>query len=120
MKRSTAPPIRAISIRQPHAEAILRGTKKRELRKMPTNIRETVWIYASRKADGRDARYRIEKDPEDLPRGVIVGTVDIVGCRKNDDPEYKFAYILKNPRRLPRVKRPTNDARPVFWRPVFA
>ncbi len=118
MKSEKAPrPIRAISIKQPHAEAILRGTKRHEYRTIPTIIRETVWIYASLKPAAADARYRIPVDPEDLPRGVIVGTIDIVGCRKRGRRDY--AYVLKNPRRLPRLKRPTNHACPVFWRPVF-
>ena len=39
--------MRALSIRQPYAEQILRGTKKIEYRGRPTNIRERVYIYAS-------------------------------------------------------------------------
>ena len=38
---------RAISIRQPYAELILRGKKKNEFRSRPTNIRERVYIYAA-------------------------------------------------------------------------
>ena len=42
------PPIqRAISIRQPWVELILRGDKQKEFRSRPTNIRERVYIYAS-------------------------------------------------------------------------
>lgn len=40
---------RAISIRQPFVELILRGLKKREYRSKPTNIRERVYLYASLK-----------------------------------------------------------------------
>ena len=39
--------IRAISIRQPFVEMILRGTKKIEYRSRKTNIRECVYLYAS-------------------------------------------------------------------------
>lgn len=39
--------MRALSIRQPYAEQILRGEKKIEYRSRPTNIRERVYIYAS-------------------------------------------------------------------------
>jgi predicted transcriptional regulator len=42
-------PIRAISIRQPWVELILRGVKKKEYRSQPTNIRERVYLYASAK-----------------------------------------------------------------------
>src|SRR5262245_60102384 len=39
-------PMRALSIRQPHAEAIMRGVKKTEYRSGPTNVRGRVLIYA--------------------------------------------------------------------------
>ena len=39
--------MRALSIRHPYAEQILRGKKKAEYRSRPTNIRERVYIYAS-------------------------------------------------------------------------
>ena len=38
---------RAISIRQPWVEQILRRVKSREFRDFPTNIRERVYLYAS-------------------------------------------------------------------------
>jgi hypothetical protein len=59
LKRS----IRALSIRQPHAENILRGRKRIEYRSRPTKIiGERVYIYASlRPAEGG----------EQLPRGVL-------------------------------------------------
>ena len=37
---------RALSIRQPHAEMILRGKKEFEYRRQTTNIRGWVYIYA--------------------------------------------------------------------------
>jgi hypothetical protein len=57
--------MRALSIRQPHIEAILRGVKKIEYRSIRTNIRERVYLYASlgRYADDVEAEmlanYRI-------------------------------------------------------------
>ena len=38
--------MRALSVRQPYAELILRGEKKIEYRSKPTNIRERVYLYA--------------------------------------------------------------------------
>ncbi len=38
--------MRALSIRQPHAEAIMRRVKPIEYRTRPTHIRERVYIYA--------------------------------------------------------------------------
>lgn len=40
---------RAISIRQPYVEMILRGVKKVEYRSQVTHIRERVYLYASLK-----------------------------------------------------------------------
>jgi hypothetical protein len=37
----------ALSLRQPHAEQVLRGKKKIEYRSMPTSKRERVYIYAA-------------------------------------------------------------------------
>jgi hypothetical protein len=47
--------MKALSIRQPHAEQILRGKKKIEYRNMPTNKRERVYIYASKTPADHDA-----------------------------------------------------------------
>ena len=67
--------MRALSIRQPYAEQILRGTKVFEYRSRPTTIRERVYIYASCKP-GPDREFeRMRIKPGDLPTGVLVGTV---------------------------------------------
>lgn len=42
-------PTRAISVRQPYVEMILRGIKKSEYRSQLTHIRERVYLYASLK-----------------------------------------------------------------------
>jgi hypothetical protein len=100
---------RAISIRQPYVEQILQGEKVNEYRSRPTNIRERVYLYASQKpADGYDVG--------DLPRGLIVGTVEIIDCRW-DDGEGCYAYVLANPRRLRQPLKPTNHPQPVWFRP---
>jgi hypothetical protein len=80
-------PTRALSIRQPHAEAIMRGVKTIEYRSAPTRIRGCIYIYASL------GRYSAEDEAEmmaeygiddvacdDLPRGVIIGTVELHDC----------------------------------------
>ena len=95
--------IRAISIRQPYAEAILRHKKKFEYRSVPTKITERVFIYAGERwadnaaaKDWRDAGGRSNR----LPRGVIVGTVELAGC---GPWRGGFRYFLRHPRRLARV-----------------
>jgi hypothetical protein len=66
----------ALSIRQPHAEQILRGKKKIKYRNMPTNERERVYVYASMTPADQDAWDDIGLEPGDLSTGVIVGCWD--------------------------------------------
>ena len=77
--------MRALSIRQPWAELILLGHKSIEVRSQRTNIRERVHIYAGRNRIEADEEARIAAqfgiDVDVLSRGVLVGTVEIVGCR---------------------------------------
>jgi len=108
---------RAISIKQPFVEQILRGTKRYEYRSVPTNIRERVYLYASLSPrTDKDAWRGITKLKGQLPLGLIVGSVEIVGCRR-DSGEY--AYKLAAPMRLRVPLRPINQPCPVFWRPKF-
>jgi len=77
--------MRALSIRQPWAELIILGQKIIEVRSQRTNIRERVYIYAGRNKIEAEEEARIAAkfgiDVDGLPRGVLVGTVEIVGCR---------------------------------------
>jgi hypothetical protein len=114
------PPItRAISIRQPLVEQILRGQKKFEYRSKSTNIRERIYLYASAKPFDDPALWRkMKAQPGDLPTGVIVGSVEITECRWDDDNGC-YAYRLANPERLDAHLSPINQPQPVFWRPQF-
>lgn len=109
---------RALSLRQPWAELVMRGEKKVEYRNMPTNVRERVWIYAGegryRKAD--EAAWSDEHglDLDALPRGVIVGSVEIVGCRECDE---EFEWDLARPERAKRLVRPRKQPQPRFFYP---
>lgn len=105
----------ALSIRQPHAEAILRGIKKVEYRSQATTIRGRVLIYASRipvddvpswmkKYGIRDQAY------DDLPRGVIVGSVEIHDCQGGD-------WHLCNPQRATKLLTPRNRPQPIWFYP---
>jgi hypothetical protein len=110
---------RAISIRQPFVELILRRKKKIEFRSIPTKIRERVYLYAGRKpADSPRAWRQAGAQPGELPTGVIVGSVEIVGCRY-DQQNDEYHYVLRAPRRLARPLHPKNQPQPVFWRPKF-
>jgi hypothetical protein len=96
--------MRALSIRQPYAEQILRGTKQFEYRSRPTSIRERVYIYASLKPGKAEEFKRLHIQPGDLPTSVLVGTVEITEC-SGEPSDYK--WHLARPRRLQRHLRPT-------------
>ena len=110
---------RAISIRQPWVEMILRGIKTKEYRSVPTAIRERVFIYASLKpGDSNSDWKKVGKAPGDLPVGQIVGTVEVVNCRRNSLMNC-YEYHLARPRRLRRPLVATNQPNPIWWRPRF-
>ena len=112
-------PTHAISIRQPHVELILRGIKKAEYRSRPTNIRGRVYLYASKSPADWPAGWRkAGAEPGDLPTGIIVGTVEIVDCRW-DGRWGRYAYGLRDPKRLKHKLYARNRPNPCFWRPEF-
>lgn len=88
--------IRALSIRQPYAERILRGEKQLEYRSWPTSYRGKVYIYAAKTPVNLPGHHD-PLDPLTLPRGVIVGTMDIIDCQKG--AKY-FEWHLANPIRF--------------------
>jgi hypothetical protein len=111
-------PTYAITIRQPYVELILRGIKK-EYRSRPTEIRGRVYLYASKRpADSPIEWQKVAAYPGMLPTGVIVGTVEIIDCRQ-DEQRCSYVYDLRNPRRLAHSLRPKNQPNPGFWCPKF-
>lgn len=75
----------ALGIRQPWAELILRGIKSIEVRSLATSVRGPIYIYASKAVansePARAAANRHQLDVDSLPRGALVGTVEVIGCR---------------------------------------
>jgi hypothetical protein len=65
--------MRSLSVRQPYADRIMRGTKRIENRSRPTKVRGRIYIYASLTPASSKG--------EDLPHGVIIGTVELFGWR---------------------------------------
>ena len=111
---------RAISIRQPWVEQILRGIKKKEYRDVPTRIRERVYLYASLTPDDSPNDWRrVKKAPGQLPVGKIVGTVEVVDCRWNNRLN-RYEYALARPKRLKSPRMATNQPNPIWWRPKFS
>jgi len=106
--------MRALSIRQPQAEQILRDTKRFEYRSRPTAIRERVYIYGSLKPGAAEEFQRMRVQPGDLPTGVLVGTVEISGCRGKPGA---YKWHLARPQRLPHLHRPKRQPQPVWFNP---
>jgi len=107
---------RAISIRQPYVEMILRGIKKAEYRSKLTHVRGQVYLYASLKPGNEKYYAKLGVVPGTLPTGLIVGTVEIIDCK------YRLWYgdyqwILANPKRLKTPIKPERQPQPVFFKP---
>ena len=106
--------MKALSIRQPWAELILRGIKTTEQRSRPTTIRGRIYIYAALGRSHPDDEAECEADygidVDSLPRGVIVGTVELHDC---DGDEWQ----LRKPERAKVLRKPDNHAMPVWFTP---
>jgi hypothetical protein len=109
-EKTTMKNMRALSIRQPYAEQILRGNKKIVYRGRSTNIRERVYIYASLTPGDAEDWEAMKMQPGDLPRGVLVGTVEISDCTGRPG-DYK--WHLTKPDRLKRQMKPKKHPQPV-------
>lgn len=125
--------MRALSIRHPWAELILRGIKTIEVRSSNTKVRGRVYIYASLgryPADLEDqCSDQFGLDMDALPRGVLVGTVEITGsrpleftdseaaCFEIEVVEKQFAWLVANPERASELLKPTKHPQPVWFNP---
>lgn len=110
-------PVRALSIRQPHAEAIMRTVKKIEYRSGPTKIRGRVLIYASlgrysarEEAEMMDEYGITDITCDELPRGVLVGNVELFECDGGD-------WHVRKPERAETLLRPSRQPQPVWFYP---
>jgi hypothetical protein len=98
--------VRALSIRQPYAEWIMRGTKRVENRSMRTKAPLRIYVYAPLRPDTLDG--------VSLPRGVVVGTVEIFKCTGSAG---RYKWHLGRPRRLARPRKPRRHPQPVWFIP---
>ena len=112
----------ALGVRQPWCELILRGRKTLEIRSRSTEVRGTIYVYAAKKFSdlpGLDDLVTAEAvDLDGLPRGLLVGTVDLVGCRRATPGdaaascvpaellEDRWAWELANPVRFAEPAKP--------------
>lgn len=123
----------ALSIRQPWAELILRGKKTVEVRSRNLRVRGPVYLYASHgrvePADEARVEKLLRKSVESLPRGVVVGVVDLVGChplRRSDARKAGFAisgtaglyaWEVGGKSRWKKPRPPQRHPQPMFFRP---
>ncbi len=113
--QTTDEPTYALSVRQPHAEAILRGIKTIEYRSSGTNRRGRILLYASRipvdDVSGWMKKYGMTRENyDDLPRGVLVGSVELFDCNGGE-------WYLRHPQRAATLLVPTNRPQPIWFRP---
>jgi hypothetical protein len=110
------PSLIALGIQQPWLELILRSIKTIEVRSCDTRVRGTIYLYASKRLSAHPAAMKAARKHgvslDDLPRGVLAGTVEIVetalcqrsdaeaACVPRDLLEDRFAWHLLNPSRL--------------------
>jgi activating signal cointegrator 1 len=101
MKESQRKPIRALTVRQPHALRIVTGDKMIENRPMPTKHRGVIAIHAAKTTaelslneEGRDAcGHHVKK----MHFMKVIGTVELVDCIKKRDVEKKYPRLAKDP-----------------------
>jgi hypothetical protein len=104
--KNTESKLRALSIRQPWAHAILHLGKDVENRPMSRNYRGRILIQASLTTtdDERAAARKLGLDSDGLVRGAIVGDVEIIDCVRNSKRKWairgQWHRILSNPRVL--------------------
>lgn len=111
--------MKALSIRQPWANLILKAGKDIENRCWPTKVRGRILIHAAKgmtQEEWRDAMQfahwgapRLTQgelhgfDFDALPRGGIVGSVEIVDCVTSSESPWfmgEFGFVLRNPKPL--------------------
>jgi ASCH domain-containing protein len=94
--------VRAITIRQPWAELIVRGEKDVENRSWRTRHRGPLLIHAG----GRALRelYAEHGVPDDAERSAIIGVVEVVDCTQEKTSAWheagSWGWYLARPRRF--------------------
>lgn len=128
LARAVGDQMLALSIRQPWARLILVAGKDVENRDWPTRHRGRILIHAAQsmtRGEWEDAitfsRAIISRTgrrhgdapctlrslglaPDDLQRGGIIGSVDLVDCATASDSPWfmgRYGFVLRNPKPLP-------------------
>jgi ASCH domain-containing protein len=102
---------KCFTVRQPWAHLIMSGRKNVENRGVKTNYRGRVGVHASATMDAHDkANVRRHKlDPDKLPKGVLLGTVELYDCVENSKSRWvddsKWHWLLRNPKPFKKHKK---------------
>ena len=103
---TTSGMMRALSVRQPWATAILVGGKDIENRSWPTRYRGRIAIHAGQQLDVAAlpvvaARLGVtEAALRQAPRGALLGTVEVVDCVATHPSlwfEGPYGFVLRHP-----------------------
>ncbi len=108
--------MKALTLTQPWAQLVIDGRKRFETRGWYCGFHGPLAIHAAKgmPSEARDAAIEFGYDPDALPRGVVLGTVDMAGCEQTvrtvTDPDIteaelsygdyspgRFAFRLSNP-----------------------
>lgn len=84
--------MKALSVRQPWAAALADGQKKIEFRSRPINYRGKLLICASKSGEDffiEPAFGEFKGKKVFLPKGVMMGVVEIIDCRPTTDEDLK-------------------------------
>lgn len=101
--------MKALSIRQPWAWLILNAGKDIENRDWPTSFRGRFLVHASKgmtRDEYENAPIWIVDLPDfdQLERGGIVGSVELVDCVRDSESEWfygAYGFVLRDPKPLP-------------------
>ncbi len=95
--------MKALTVRQPWASLIMAGIKDVENRTWPTSYRGPLVIHAGLGLD-HDAFTVHGRLLDELPRGVVLGTVELVGCVRGHPSPWAEAdcwnWLVADPRPL--------------------
>ena len=108
--------VRALSIRQPYVEAILRGEKTIEYRSRATRIlNEPFYLYASKIAGPAEMFDAMGFQVGDLPTGLLVGIAEISHCHQAGDRDYHWYLNGVICLDEPVVAHPKRRPQPMWW-----
>lgn len=93
--------MKALTVRQPHANAIVYYGKDIENRSRCLDVRGTIALHTGAQLD--NSVYLPDNFRKQIVRSAIIGVVDILDCVDDHESKWFFGpygYVLENPRPL--------------------